>query len=148
MYESTGVWAHMHTQKDLVSNSTQVWARGERKASLGSWVNRLFFFPSREHCFAVTFWQYWTDTTSSDQTDVFYAAITHGHRRLGFPATGWVTWLKHRAVSEAEGMSWSPDQKLSQSDLCSALPASDLHGNEGRCGKLDSLQKIHYHCWF
>lgn len=110
----------MHTQKDLVSSSTQVWAREERKASLGSWVNRLSFFPSWEHCFTVTFWQYWTDTTSSDQTDVFYAAITHGHRRLGFPATGWVTWLKHRAASEAEGTSWSPDQKLC-SQICALV---------------------------
>lgn len=131
--------------QDLVNNSTHLHSEldGERRASLDFWVNRHFFFPLQKYCFAVSLNK--TDTWASDQTDVLCTAITHGHRRLGFPVTGWVTWLKHRAIrlrARAESQS-----RLSCSvrtvpwpslpPLCSWSVLA-----EDSCGKLDSLRQI------
>lgn len=141
----------MHTQKDLVTNSTHIWARGERKASRGLWVNSLFFFPLCKHCFTVRFSQHWTDTIGF-WSDRCVLCCHYSRPQAPKLSCHWLSHLVKTQACEAEGMSWSPDQKKPFSQICALtalrLSARDLHGEEGRCGKLDSLRQIHYHCWF
>lgn len=119
MYGSTRVWAHTHTQKDLVSNSTHVWVEEKERHNLAPGDQALLFplMGALFYCdiFTVLNWhhQLWSDRC--------VLCCHYSWPQAPGLSCHWLSHLVKTQGCEVEGMSWRPDQKELFSQICALV---------------------------